>query len=110
MERERVKADEFCTPRPKPEPRKPKARKRLPARSKKNAAAQVVLDAAREACFARDRCCVRCGTTSGLQAHHVKRRSQGGTHEVSNLIAVCPECHSWIHGHVAESKANGWLA
>ena len=45
----------------------------------------------------------------GDQAHHVKRRSQGGDHEPGNLLWVCHRCHTWIHGNVAVSKRKGWL-
>lgn len=32
-----------------------------------------------------------------LQAHHVKRRSDGGTDDLSNLQLLCPNCHATIH-------------
>lgn len=31
------------------------------------------------------------------EVHHVKPLSEGGTHEMSNLIALCKSCHSRIH-------------
>jgi hypothetical protein len=48
--------------------------------------------------------CVNCGRggrTSGveLHAHHVVPKSKGGTHEKTNLITVCDECHNAIHGN-----------
>jgi hypothetical protein len=46
----------------------------------------------------------------GSQAHHVLRRSQGGTNEPSNLLWVCLWCHEWIHRHPAEAKARGLLS
>ncbi len=105
-----MKADEFCTPRPKPEPRKPKARKRLPAVSPKKKAERPLLDAARQACFDRDgHRCRRCGSAHNLHAHHVRRRSQGGAHDPRNLLTLCEKCHRHVHLHVAESKEAGWL-
>lgn len=42
-------------------------------------------------------------------AHHMLRRSQGGTDEVGNLLAVCYGCHDWIHTHPAIAKEMGFL-
>lgn len=33
--------------------------------------------------------CVLCGTTRGLEAHHVRYRSQGGSGEEHNLTLLC---------------------
>jgi HNH endonuclease len=37
-----------------------------------------------------------CGPLSGIEVHHVQRRSQSG-HE-DNLITLCSACHRGIHG------------
>lgn len=42
-------------------------------------------------------------------AHHILRRSQGGTDDESNLLAVCYGCHDWIHTHPAAAKESGFL-
>ena len=34
-----------------------------------------------------------------VDAHHVKRRSQGGTNTIGNGIAACRACHRYIHAH-----------
>lgn len=44
--------------------------------------------------------CRACGQTHGLEVHHVVMRSLGGTDEASNLIALCRDCHTSVHGHV----------
>ncbi len=31
------------------------------------------------------------------EIHHKKPLSEGGTHDLSNLIALCKSCHSTIH-------------
>ena len=31
------------------------------------------------------------------EIHHKKPLSEGGTHDRSNLIALCKSCHSQIH-------------
>ena len=48
-------------------------------------------------------CCERCGKSFinnkiALHAHHRIPLSKGGRNVLSNLIAVCEECHSKIHG------------
>ena len=34
--------------------------------------------------------------------HHIKPLSQGGTHDISNLKAVCKACHARIHGEIGD--------
>ena len=41
--------------------------------------------------------------------HHRRMRSQGGGHTMSNCVATCPDCHTYIHYHPAISYTNGWL-
>lgn len=46
--------------------------------------------------------CDASGGTSGsatLHAHHIVPKSKGGTHQRSNLITVCEDCHNAIHGN-----------
>lgn len=32
-----------------------------------------------------------------LQVHHLVQRSEGGTHDLENLLTLCRVCHSRIH-------------
>jgi 5-methylcytosine-specific restriction endonuclease McrA len=32
-----------------------------------------------------------------LEIHHLIRRFDGGSNEISNLMALCPNCHSKLH-------------
>ena len=41
--------------------------------------------------------CELCGIKA-VDIHHKKLKSQGGTDEADNLIAVCRPCHSELHG------------
>ncbi|WP_435162332.1 HNH endonuclease [Halorubrum sp. SY-15] len=47
--------------------------------------------------------CQNCGRHGGskgdaeLHAHHVVPKSQGGTHDTTNLITICKECHKAVH-------------
>lgn len=42
--------------------------------------------------------CVRCGATDRLQVHHVIPVSAGGSHDDSNLVTLCNNCHREAHG------------
>lgn len=54
-------------------------------------------------------CCEQC-TGQGNQAHHVRRRSQGGADDPSNLLWVCSACHHEIHARPAWARERGLLA
>ena len=47
----------------------------------------------RTAVRARDRVCVRCGGTEGLQVHHRIPLAAGGTNALDNLELRCRRCH-----------------
>ena len=40
------------------------------------------------------------------EIHHKKPLSEGGTHDRSNLIALCKSCHSSIHAHRGDYWGN----
>ena len=60
--------------------------------------------------------CARCGVSlysvSGSR-HHRKLRSQGGKHDVTNLVLLCGSgttgCHGWVHGHPKDGYESGHL-
>ena len=41
--------------------------------------------------------------------HHRLRRSQGGTNDLTNLLALCGVCHGYVHANPTESYRQGWL-
>jgi HNH endonuclease len=46
--------------------------------------------------------CVLCGAAVDLETahvHHVKRRSDSGSYEYSNLVCLCKPCHAVMDGH-----------
>jgi hypothetical protein len=82
--------------------------------SAKRRARQAAYRAARDAVERRSegRCEARayfgCVGT-GEHAHHVRRRSQGGTDDPSNLLWCCFACHGWIHDHPLLASRAGLL-
>lgn len=48
--------------------------------------------------------CERCGSAKGLHLHHLRSRARGGSHEASNLAALCSRpnggCHGKAHAHL----------
>ena len=61
-------------------------------------------DSRRKRVYNRDAySCQNCGTQGGkhnnveLHAHHIVPKAQGGSHDTSNLITLCKECHNTVH-------------
>ena len=52
--------------------------------------------------------CEVCGNKA-TEAHHILRRSQGGTNDPSNLLAVCHACHARIHAQPQWAFERGYL-
>jgi len=40
--------------------------------------------------------CELCRYELTVDIHHIKPKSQGGAHEIDNLMVVCPNCHALI--------------
>jgi len=47
----------------------------------------------------RDHHCRICGSTRGLQVHHLRPRTWGGTDDISGLALVCSTCHRPLVPH-----------
>jgi hypothetical protein len=79
--------------------------------STKRRRAQAAYNRARHA--VRDRaggmCEVEACHSRGDQAHHRRRRSQGGDDTPANLLWVCSPCHDVIHANPAWAEACGYL-
>jgi 5-methylcytosine-specific restriction endonuclease McrA len=43
--------------------------------------------------------CPGCKARSGLHAHHIIFRSQGGPNHEDNMITLCNYCHTAVHDH-----------
>ena len=42
--------------------------------------------------------CVNCGTDTEIEYHHIVPLANGGSNRLSNLVALCHECHLRAHG------------
>ena len=42
--------------------------------------------------------CQSCGAMSNLEVHHQQFRSRSGNDCADNLITLCLNCHSFLHG------------
>ncbi len=79
----------------------PKPQPRLLAKQQAESKADRAWWVLRRAVLARDgHACRACGSSHGLEAHHVIFRSLGGKDEIGNLISLCTPCHRAVHGHV----------
>ncbi len=45
----------------------------------------------------RDGGCVICGSREHLQVHHLRKRSQQGTHRSGIQVTLCEDCHDDVH-------------
>ncbi|PSP55375.1 hypothetical protein BRC82_05370 [Halobacteriales archaeon QS_1_67_19] len=56
--------------------------------------------------------CQRCGQPGGprgnaeLHCHHIRPKSQGGSHHPSNLKTLCWRCHNRVHRHHVPRKSS----
>ena len=59
----------------------------------------------RNAVRARDRVCVRCGSTHALVVHHRVPVAAGGSNDLTNLELRCRRCHAASHHHREDGTA-----
>jgi len=79
--------------------------KRITPVSAKGRARWDTLKALRIAVIARaEGRCQYCGAWGHLDAHHVVKRSQGGTDTMDNLVALCRSCHDRTDSPYAKGK------
>lgn len=54
--------------------------------------------------------CGRVISTDGMNAHHRRLRSAGGTDCPCGLMALCALCHHQrVHAHPANARDHGWI-
>jgi 5-methylcytosine-specific restriction endonuclease McrA len=63
----------------------------------RSARADAIPPKVRREVMQRDGSCRLCGRRGDLHIHHIDYRSQGGSHEPHNLIALCPKHHEVVH-------------
>jgi ribosomal protein S27AE len=52
--------------------------------------------------------CERCGGKS-MENHHKNGRNGERLTDVTYFMAVCRDCHVWIHAQPKEAREVGWL-
>ncbi|GIV00869.1 MAG: hypothetical protein KatS3mg014_2521 [Actinomycetota bacterium] len=52
----------------------------------------------------------RGGCAGPLEAHHIRKRSQGGRDEERNLVALCALHNTWVEDHPAAAWELGLVA
>lgn len=53
--------------------------------------------------------CQRCSHRHSTEIHHTNGRNGERLNDVDYFMAVCRDCHQYIHAHPQESRQNGWL-
>ena len=63
-------------------------------------AQRAVTKAQKLALYRRDRGCVGCGLRPQVcDAHHIQPWDHNGPTDISNLVLLCPRCHTKVHKH-----------
>ncbi len=59
---------------------------------------------------ARGKWCIRCGTSWGLEGHHVAGRHKGTIHDTSTVICLCSKCHRTgpLAAHHSPKQFRAW--
>lgn len=86
-------------------PRKQSVKNRAKAVGLRRTALECIRDSQGRCQAGIDGVCVANATA----VHHKLLRSQGGTDQPSNLMAVCCFCHFWIHDHPIEAARLGFI-
>ncbi len=66
--------------------------------------------AQRLALYARDKHCIGCGLrASACEAHHILWWEHGGHTDITNLVLLCPTCHTKVHknGYTVTTEPGG---
>ena len=55
--------------------------------------------------------CVNCGSTVGIEYHHIVPLALGGTNRLTNIVPICHACHMAAHHgrHIDHYKPNGYF-
>ena len=63
-------------------------------------AQRAVTEAQKLALYRRDRGCVGCGIRpQACDAHHIQPWDHNGPTDITNLVLLCPRCHTKVHKH-----------
>ena len=54
--------------------------------------------------------CQRCQSARPVTVHELVTRARGGSiTDEDNCVALCRDCHGWIHEHPVQATGEGWL-
>ena len=54
--------------------------------------------------------CQRCRRARSVTVHELVTRARGGSiTDEENCVALCRDCHGWIHENPARATDEGWL-
>jgi len=97
-------------PNPKPEPTPKKKPKAIKGMSKKRAKDSKEYTTLREL-FLKDKICQVNQDARAEEVHHIYSGKDRNTHylDVNTWLAVCRECHRYIHANPIWARENGYL-
>lgn len=53
--------------------------------------------------------CERCQENTATQIHHRRGRVGPDLLNYKDFVALCQECHEWVHANPSEAMLQGWL-
>lgn len=89
---------------------KPKPRKRIRPVSKRKAAERKLYVANRDAYLSTHKVCWGCFKPSRLELHHVRGRLGPLLLDERYWMALCPECHRWVHENIEAARKRNLIA
>jgi len=76
--------------------------------AKRTAAARIYAAKRKKFLAARPTCEV-CKTRSSVDVHHTAGRAGENYCDEATFLAVCRQCHEWIHEHPSEARSRSLL-
>jgi hypothetical protein len=97
-------------PDPKPEPKEKAKPKKIKPRSEKRIEKDTVYHTLRDV-FLKDKICQINQDNPAIEVHHTYSGKDRDKYylDVKTWLAVCRDCHNWIHAHPAEARELGYL-
>lgn len=68
-----------------------------------------MLDRTLEEIAASKPCCIEHCGSFGVDPHHRKQKSAGGSNAAPNILFICRRHHGWVHEHLEYSHQLGMI-